>query len=83
VEALHQAGIRTYVMIAPLLPGAEGLPEILAGKTDYVIIDRMNYHHADWVYRKYNLRDKMTDEYFSQAEGEIRQGLARYGIPCR
>jgi len=80
---LHQAGIRTFVMIAPLLPGAENLPDVLAGKTDYVIIDRMNYHHADWVYRKHNLGDKMTDEYFSQAEEEIRQGLARWDIHCR
>jgi len=83
LEALHLAGIRTFVMIAPLLPGAERLPEILSGKADYVIIDRMNYHYADWVYRKNNLQDKMTDEYFSQAEAEIRQGLAREGIPCR
>ncbi len=39
-------------MIAPVLPGAEGLAELLEGKIDYVLIDRMNYHYADWVYRK-------------------------------
>ena len=47
-------------MIAPMLPGAENLAEMLKGKIDYLLIDRMNYHYADWVYRKYNLEDKLT-----------------------
>jgi hypothetical protein len=24
----------------------------------------MNYHYADWVYKKYGLEDKLSDEYF-------------------
>ena len=62
LEELHNAGIRTYAMIAPVLPGAEGLAGLLKGKIDYVLIDRMNYHYADRVYRKYGLEDKLTDE---------------------
>jgi len=31
LQALHAAGIHTFVMIAPILPGAEDLPELLAG----------------------------------------------------
>ncbi len=42
LDELHRAGIRTYAMIAPILPGAEDLAEILAGKIDFAIIDRMN-----------------------------------------
>jgi DNA repair photolyase len=61
---LHKAGIRTYAMIAPVLPGAEGLAELLRGKVDYVLIDRMNYHYADRVYRNYGLEDYLTDDYF-------------------
>jgi DNA repair photolyase len=61
---LHKAGIRTYAMIAPVLPGAEGLAALLKGKVDYLLIDRMNYHYADWVYKKYGLEDYLTDEYF-------------------
>lgn len=68
-DELHRAGIRTYAMIAPMLPGAEGLAEILSGKVDYVITDRMNYHHADWVYRKHGLEDKMTDDFFIERNG--------------
>jgi DNA repair photolyase len=80
LDQLHQAGIRTYVMIAPMLPGAEGLAEILAGKIDHVIIDRMNYHYADWVYRKYGLDDKMTDDYFDRTGRELSSAFAKMGI---
>jgi DNA repair photolyase len=79
---LHAAGIRTYAMIAPILPGAESLVESLAGKIDYVLFDRMNYHHADWVYRKYGLGDKMTDDYFCQTERTLSSTFTNAGIPC-
>ncbi|OGO27105.1 MAG: radical SAM protein [Chloroflexi bacterium RBG_16_54_11] len=81
LDELHRAGMRTYAMIAPILPGAENLPEILAGKVDYVRFDRMNYHYGDWVYRKYGLKEKITDEYFSQVEHLLTSKLARLGIP--
>ncbi|MCX6737926.1 MAG: radical SAM protein [Candidatus Parcubacteria bacterium] len=82
LDELHQAGIKTYAMIAPILPGAEKLPEILAEKVDYVIIDRMNYHHADWVYRKYALEDKMTNDFFCQMEQKLSSAFAKLGISC-
>jgi hypothetical protein len=58
-------------MIAPVLPGAEGLAELLKGKIDYVIIDRMNYHYADWVYRKYGLETYLSDDYFNKVRQEL------------
>jgi len=70
-------------MIAPILPGAEGLAEILAGKVDYVMLDRMNYHYADWVYRKYGLDDKMTDNYFCRTERALSSAFAELGIICQ
>jgi DNA repair photolyase len=79
---LHAAGIRTYAMIAPMLPGTEKLPEMLAGKIDRVMLDRMNYRHADWVYRKYGLEQKMTDEYFNAAEGALSSSFAKVGLTC-
>lgn len=60
LEKLHQEGIRNYLMIAPILPGAEELAKRLKGKVDYVILDKMNYHYADWVYKKYHL-EKIWD----------------------
>jgi DNA repair photolyase len=82
LDELHRAGIRTYVMIAPMLPGAESLAEILAGKVNYVIIDRMNYHYADWVYRKYGLDDKMTEDFFYRMERTLSSTFAKFGISC-
>ena len=69
-------------MIAPMLPGAERLPEILAGKVDRVLVDRMNYHYADWVYRKYGLEDKLTDDFFHRAAAVIASAFVRLGISC-
>ncbi len=77
---LHQAGIKTYAMIAPLLPGAEDLAGILAGKVDYVIMDRMNYNHADWVYRKYGLEDKKTDKFFYQTASKLSIAFRKIGL---
>lgn len=64
LDVLHRAGIRTYAMVAPMLPGADRLPELLKGKIDYLLIDRMNYHYADWVYREHGLEDTRTDDFF-------------------
>lgn len=83
LEELHHAGIRTYAMIAPILPGAENLADKLTGKVDYVILDRMNYHNADWVYRKYHLEDKLTDGFFYQVEGSLKSAFAKAGISYR
>jgi DNA repair photolyase len=79
---LHEAGVRTFVMIAPILPGAEDLPELLAGKADIARLDRMNYHYADWVYRKHGMQAQNTDEYFDRVEAILRSGLAKAGILC-
>ena len=83
LDTLHRTGIRTYVMIAPMLPGAEDLAEILAGKIDYVIVDRMNYNYADWVYRKYGLEDKKTDDFFYQTRRKISSSFGKLGIDYR
>src|SRR5512136_580577 len=83
LDEIHRAGIKTYVMIAPILPEAESLAEILAGKVDYVMFDRMNYHYADWVYRKYGLEDKMTDEFFYRTERALSTTFAKMGICCK
>ena len=82
LDVLHQAGIKTYAMIAPILPGAEGLVELLKGKVDYLLVDRMNYNHAAGIYRKYGLADKLTDDYFSQTAKELTSACIKYGIEC-
>jgi len=80
---LHRSGIRTYAMVAPLLPGAGSLPEALEGRVNYILVDRMNYHYADWVYRKYGLEGMLTDEFFFMAAQEIDRKCTEKGIECR
>jgi len=79
---LHKAGIRTFAMIAPMLPGAEGLGQLIEGKVDHVLIDRMNYHYADWVYRKYGLEDKLASDFFDRTGRELEHFCKRFGIAC-
>jgi DNA repair photolyase len=83
LDELHRAGIKTYAMIAPLLPGAEDLPGCLEGKVDYILVDRMNYNYAIWVYKKYGLEDKLSDEYFDRAGHELASACKELGIECR
>lgn len=83
LSQLHQVGIRTYVMIAPMLPGSEDLPELLAGKVDTIILDRMNYNHSTAIYRQNNLADKMTDEYFEKTSRFLYSAFTRLKIECQ
>jgi DNA repair photolyase len=80
---LHHAGIRTYAMIAPMLPGAEGLAAQLSGKADYVLIDRMNYHYGDWAYRKYHLECALSYDFFHSKGKRLARAFAEQGIGCR
>jgi DNA repair photolyase len=86
VEALailHSEGIKTFVMVAPMLPGAEGLVDMLKGKVDHVLIDRLNYHYADWVYKKYGMQGALNNSFFVQKGEELRAAFETQGIRCR
>lgn len=83
LEELHLAGIKTYAMIAPMLPGAEELADGLKGKVDYVLIDKMNYHYGDWVYRKHNLESAMSNDFFFLKGKELAFNFGKQGIECR
>ena len=78
---LRSEGIKVFAMIAPILPKAEGLVEKLSGKTDYVLLDKMNYHYADWVYRKHGLEYAMTNNFFTQKKMELANAFEKEGIP--
>jgi len=82
LRVLHDEGIRTHAMIAPILPGAEGLFEGLTGIVDYVLIDRMNYHHADRIYKRKSLEWAMKDEYFRTTARTLKNKFLRAGIRC-
>ena len=83
LEELHCVGVRTFAMMAPLLPKTESLVTQLSGKVDYVLIDKMNYHYADRVYRRHKLEYAMTNNFFSQKKIELADAFAKEGIPCQ
>jgi len=68
LETIHDAGIRTFAFIGPLLPGnPERLVNNLAGKVDYVYIDRMNYTSAiRKFYRYHGLEEALKDTFFRE-----------------
>lgn len=80
LEKIHSAGVKTFAMIAPILPEAEDLASRLSGKVDYVLIDRLNYHYADWVYRKHKLEYAMTDAFFAEKKTALANALEKEGV---
>jgi DNA repair photolyase len=83
LEILHLAGIKTYAMVAPMLPGVEGLADRLSGKVDHVLIDKMNYHYGDWVYRKHNLESALSNDFFFEKGKELALAFEKQGVQCR
>ena len=83
LDELHSAGISTFAMIAPMLSKAEGLPVELKGKVDHVLVDRMNYHYGDWVYKKNRLETAMNDNFFVQTARQIASSCETENINCK
>ncbi|OPY83583.1 MAG: Radical SAM superfamily protein [Syntrophorhabdus sp. PtaU1.Bin153] len=85
VEALgilHAQGIRTYAMVAPLLPGADGLVQMLKGKVNHVLIDRYNYHYADGAYKKHGMEWAMAEDFLQEKGEELRAAFEKAGVIC-
>lgn len=83
LEELHLAGIRTFAMVAPMLPKVEELATTLVGKVDYILVDRMNYHYGDWVYRRHNLESARRDDFFLARGMELTDAFEKARIECR
>jgi DNA repair photolyase len=86
VEALgilHATGIKTFVMVAPLLPHAEGLADMLKGKVDHALIDKYNYHYADRAYKEQGMEWALDEDFFLEKGEELRAAFEKAGIPCR
>lgn len=83
LDELYKAGITTYAMIAPMLPGAAPLAKALEGKVDYVLVDRMNYNHADWIFKKHGLQDMLSDDFYKTTGRQLADECMKSGIDCR
>ncbi|MFQ5722191.1 MAG: radical SAM protein [Candidatus Aminicenantales bacterium] len=66
LEKIHKAGIKTFVFIGPLLPSnPERLVSLIAGKADYVYLDKMNYMPTILnFYRQHHLEEAATATFF-------------------
>jgi DNA repair photolyase len=81
LKSLHANGIKTFAMIAPLLPGAEKLRGELAGAVDFVLVDRLNYHYANRIYRENDMEWAIEDRFFAETGAELKKGFVSEGIP--
>jgi DNA repair photolyase len=82
LERLHDAGIRTFAFIGPLLPGnPEKLVGELEGKVAYVYIDRMNYvNTVRGFYHYLGIKESLTDEFFHKIKDRLVRELERRRI---
>jgi len=80
LSTLHSAGLHTFAMIAPLLPEAEELISQLKGNVDHILIDKLNYHYADWVYKTNKLKYAMSDEFFQRKKIDLANACHKAGI---
>jgi len=82
LKTLHDAGLKTYVFIGPILPmDPVKLAELVAPYAGRVMIDRMNY---PWkvrkIYEARGLSDALGDGYFEETEARLRGRLRRLGV---
>jgi len=82
LKTLHQAGIRTYVFIGPMLPLDPGLlVAMLDGMVDEVLIDRMNYlNKVKGIYHKAQLDRYLEDDYFHLFGMDLKERFEKRGI---
>jgi DNA repair photolyase len=66
MEKIHSKGVKTFAFIGPILPGnPEKLVQSLEGKTDNILIDRMNYIGTiKRFYYKHDLMQAITTKFF-------------------
>lgn len=83
LKVLHSKGIKTFAMIAPILPGAEGLAEELADKVDHILIDRLNYFYANRIYMENKMEWAKEEPFFIQESNELRRRFEERGIAVR
>ncbi len=83
LKALHDAGLRTYVFVGPLLPMDPGvLASMIEGAADEVLIDRLNYAgKVAGLLRSSGLAPLMSMPRVRAAARELQDILTEKGIP--
>ena len=83
LEALNDAGIRTYVFAGPLLPlDPVRFASMISGHADEVLIDKLNYSYkVEKLIRSKGLGPQMTLEMSRENARSLAAILRRSGIP--
>ncbi len=84
IEALrrvHEAGIRTWVFIAPLLPmSPQRLVERILPYIDHAMVDPLNYRgQVAALFRRQGWENALTDAYAAQTGAELARYLGAKG----
>ena len=82
LETIHSQNIRTFAFIGPLLPGnPEKFINDLAGKVDYVYIDRMNYASSiRSFYKRLGWEKALQNSFFTEQRDRLIRALEQKGI---
>jgi len=74
LRTLHEAGVRTYAFIGPMLPlNPKKICEMLAGIVDEVLVDRLNYSNkVKGLYRKAGFSEYLNDIYFLRTASALK-----------
>ena len=82
LEKIHEAGIRTFAFIGPLLPGnPEKLINSLSGKVDRVLIDKMNYMSTiKAFYLRMGFEEAATNTFFFEYRKRLITELKKRGM---
>ncbi|MFQ6037989.1 MAG: radical SAM protein [Candidatus Aminicenantales bacterium] len=82
LRKIHEAGLRTFVFIGPLLPGSpEKLVDRLEGCADHVFIDRMNYAGTlRGLYRALGCEEALEEAFFQEMKQRFVQALSARAI---
>jgi DNA repair photolyase len=77
LQQLHEAGISTWVFIAPVLPmNPRRLAEMILPNIDSAMIDALNYRgQVSDLFRRHGWEYALTDEYARKTGAELVRGL--------
>ncbi len=84
LKKLHEAGIRTYVFIGPVLPMS---PRVLAERigpyADSLLIDRMNYtDRTRRMYKQYKIEKWLDKEFIDRVISALMNGPGKKNRRC-
>ena len=83
LRTLHDAGLRTYVFVGPMLPmDPAALAAMIGDSADEVLIDRLNYPgKVAAILRAAGLAPQMTTNHFRAVARELHDILTEKGVP--